>query len=52
MSNWIVRSMISFERAQDWLDEKLYRFQTRFNLTDLQMIYLAFLSGAALIWAF
>ena len=45
MSEWL-------EKIVDWQEDILYRLQVRFGLSDLQVIYLAFLLGAFLVWIF
>ena len=45
MSEWL-------EKIIAWQDEKLYRLQIYFNLSDLQTVWIAFLLGAITIWIF
>ena len=45
MSEWL-------EKIVDWQEDILYRLQIRFDLSDLQLIYIAFLLGAFLVWIF
>ena len=42
MNEWL-------EKIVDWQEERVYRLQRRFDLSDLQMFYIAFLTGAVII---
>ena len=52
MSEWLEKFKCFIYDVREWQDEKLYRLQHRFNLSDLQMVWISFLLGAFLVWIF